>query len=161
MLGVFLEGVHAKPTAETETSHRVKEKGDAHDHGQESLPPARLSRVQGVGLQGLDGGAPLAGGHLHQVEVARVQLRVRGVLVLGVNLARAQRTVVLALKQKGRSDSDPGTGLTDREASGEAMVKPLLPFFLGQHGHDSKGTAAGTCHPHLLGPRRPFRTSPE
>lgn len=73
----------------------------------EAVPPGhRAGRPRS--LQRLDGGAPLAGRHLHQVKVASVQLGVCRVLVLGVHLARAQRTVVLTLKQNGRSTASHG-----------------------------------------------------
>lgn len=52
-------------------------------------------------VQRFDGGAPLARCHLHEVEVAGVELGVRGILILGIHLARAQRAVVLALKRSG------------------------------------------------------------
>jgi hypothetical protein len=47
--------------------------------------------------QRLDWGAPLAGSHLHQVKVAGVQLRVCGILILGIDLTCAEWTVVLTL----------------------------------------------------------------
>lgn len=92
--------------------------------------------------------------------MARVQLGVRGVLVLGVNLACAQRTVVLALKQNGPSVSDPGTGLTDREASDEAVIKPPLPGIAQtqQQGHSGRHLP-GTHTSLVCG--KPFCTSPE
>lgn len=47
--------------------------------------------------QRLDWGASLASCHFHQLKVARVQLGVSGVFILSINLACAERTIVLTL----------------------------------------------------------------
>lgn len=47
--------------------------------------------------QRLDWGASLASCHFHQVKVACVQLCMRGILILSINLACAERTVALTL----------------------------------------------------------------
>ena len=51
-------------------------------------------------LQWLDGRAPLAGDDLHELKAAVVELDLRGVVVLGVDLAGPQRTAVLGLMEE-------------------------------------------------------------
>lgn len=46
---------------------------------------------------------PLAGNHLHQFKAAVVQLNVRGVVVLRVDLARPQRATVFGLRRANES----------------------------------------------------------
>lgn len=59
-----------------------------------------MGASQNVGcVQRLDGGASFPSRHLHEVEVAGVELSVCGVVVLSVHLTRTQRAVVLALKE--------------------------------------------------------------
>lgn len=101
-LGFFWKGFMPSLQHRKETSYQRKEKGMLRTDG-DVLGTATTLRTQG--LQRLDGGAPLPGRHLHQVEVARVELGVCGILILGVHLACAQRTVVLTLKWNGGSTS--------------------------------------------------------
>lgn len=50
-------------------------------------------------VQRFDRRAPLAGDDLHELEAAVVELDVRGVVVLRVDLTRPQRTAVLGLSE--------------------------------------------------------------
>lgn len=59
-----------------------------------------MGASQNVGcVQRLDGGASFPSRHLHEVEVAGVELSVRGVVILSVHLTCAQGAIVLALKE--------------------------------------------------------------
>jgi len=58
---------------------------------------------RGRGLQWLDGRTPLAGDDLHELKAAVVQLDLRGVVILSVDLAGPQRTAVLGLMSTHRN----------------------------------------------------------
>ena len=67
-------------------------------------------------LQWFDWGAPLAGDDLHELKAAAVQLHVCGIVILRVDLARAQRTAVLGLHTRGTDRR------TDRDSKSEQMA---------------------------------------
>lgn len=108
VLGVFLKGIHAKPATQKRRQELPNKKHLLKKEGSPTRCASQCphtSSSQGRGgkdtgsIQRLDGGTSLAGRHLHQVKVACVQLRVRGILVLGVQLSCAQGSVVLTLRQ--------------------------------------------------------------
>ena len=102
-----------------------------------------MYHVTGGRLQWLDGRAPLAGDHLHELEAAVGELDLRGVVVLGVDLAGPQRTAVLGLTDERththththtKSYKHPNTSIslhrsTRRGSYGTLYM--LFVFFLG------------------------------
>lgn len=81
---------------------------------------------------------PLAGDHLHEFKAAVVQLNVRGVVVLRVDLARPERATVFGLKRRKMRGSQIGFREFKSEETFSRMQKErlgtlymLLVFFLG------------------------------
>lgn len=81
---------------------------------------------------------PLAGNHLHEFKAAVVQLNVRGVVVLRVDLARPQRATVFGLKRGKTRENQTGFREFKSEETFSRMRKErlgtlymLLVFFLG------------------------------
>lgn len=86
--------------------------------------------------QRLDGGAPLAGDDLHELEAAVVELNVRGVVVLRVDLTGPQRAAVLGLE--ANVELNEAKNSRARKHSPHPPHRPgfntlymLLVFFLG------------------------------
>lgn len=80
---------------------------------------------------------PFAGNHLHEFKAAVVQLNVRGVVVLRVDLASPQRATVFGLNMETQEsklnfgNSKCQETISQMQRKGRGTLYMLLVFFLG------------------------------